>query len=200
MGTTKEITGLILAGGRARRMAGKDKGLIELHGQPMIWWVLNRFSPQVSRVLISANRNQHQYAAFGSPVVVDAAADFSGPLAGLAAGLARAQTEWLASVPCDSPLVPLDLVKRLYAQVIRDGVQAAVAHDGQRLQPVFSLVHRSLLPDLTRYLVGGERKIDLWLERHSWRPVDFSDCQEMFFNVNTPEDLKAAGTWSQLTK
>ena len=114
MQSEKGITGLILAGGRASRMAGEDKGLIELHGRPMIRWVLERFSPQVSQVLISANRNQERYAALGNPVVVDAVSDFSGPLAGLAAGLTSATTKWLASVPCDSPLVPPDLVKRLY--------------------------------------------------------------------------------------
>jgi molybdopterin-guanine dinucleotide biosynthesis protein A len=95
-------------------------------------------------------------------------------------------------------LVPPDLVKRLYHRAARDDVQVVVAHDGQRLQPVFSLVHRDLLPDLMQYLVGGERKIDRWLERHSWRQVDFSDCREMFLNVNTPKDLELAGTWSSL--
>ena len=194
---TESVTGVILAGGRATRMGGEDKGLVLLRDRPMIQWVLDRLSPQVSKILISANRNKAQYAVFGHPIVADTAADFQGPLAGIAAALAQADTPWLVSVPCDSPLIPLDLVGRLHDQVVRGGARAGAAHDGQRLQPVFTLVHRDLLADLVSYLQGGERKIDRWLERHAFRSVDFSDREEMFLNVNTPEDLQVATTWLQ---
>ena len=194
---TESVTGVILAGGRATRMGGEDKGLVLLRDRPMIQWVLDRLSPQVSKILISANRNKAQYAAFGNSIVADTAADFQGPLAGIAAALAQADTPWLVSVPCDSPLIPLDLVGRLHDQVVRGGARVGAAHDGQRLQPVFTLVHRDLLADLVSYLQGGERKIDRWLERHAFRSVDFSDREEMFLNVNTPLDLQAATTWLQ---
>jgi molybdopterin-guanine dinucleotide biosynthesis protein A len=192
---TEPVTGVILAGGRAIRMGGEDKGLVLLHDRPMIQWVLDRLSPQVSKILISANRNKAKYAAFGYPTVADTAAEFQGPLAGIAAALAEADTPWLVSVPCDSPLIPLDLVERLHDRVVRGGAMAGAAHDGQRLQPVFTLVHRDLLTDLVSYLQGGERKIDRWLERHSFRSVDFTDRREMFLNVNTPVDLQTATTW-----
>ena len=194
---TESVTGVILAGGRATRMGGEDKGLVLLRDRPMIQWVLDRLSPQVSKILISANRNIVQYAVFGHPIVADTAADFRGPLAGISAALAQADTPWLVSVPCDSPLIPLDLVGRLYDQVVRGGARAGAAHDGQRLQPVFTLVHRDLLADLVSYLQGGERKIDRWLERHAFRSVDFSNREEMFLNVNTPVELQAAATWLQ---
>ena len=193
----ESVTGGILAGGRAIRMGGEDKGLVLLRIRPMIQWGLDRLSPQVSKILISANRNIVQYAVFGHPIVADTAADFQGPLAGIAAALAQADTPWLVSVPCDSPLIPRDLVGRLHYRVARGGVRAGAAHDGQRLQPVFTLVHRDLLADLVSYLQGGERKIDRWLERHAFRSVDFSDREEMFLNVNTPVDLQAATTWLQ---
>ena len=191
---TEPVTGVILAGGRAIRMGGEDKGLVLLRDRPMIQWVLDRLSPQVSKILISANRNKAQYAVFGYPIVADTAADFRGPLAGIAAALAQADTPWLVSVPCDSPLIPLDLVERLYDQVVRGGSKAGAAHDGQRLQPVFTFVHRDLFADLDAYLQGGGRKIDRWLERHAFRSVDFSDCEEMFLNVNSPVDLQVATT------
>ena len=194
---TESVTGVILAGGRAIRMGGEDKGLVLLRDRPMIQWGLDRLSPQVSTILISANRNIAQYAVFGHPIVADTAADFQGPLAGIAAALAQADTPWLVSVPCDSPLIPLDLVGRLHDQVVRGGARVGAAHDGQRLQPVFTLIHRDLLDDLVSYLQGGERKIDRWLERHAFRSVDFSDREEMFLNVNTPVELQAAATWLQ---
>ena len=194
---TESVTGVILAGGRATRMGGEDKGLVLLRDRPMIQWGLDRLSPQVSTILISANRNIAQYAVFGYPIVADTAADFQGPLAGIAAALSQADTPWLVSVPCDSPLIPLDLVGRLHDQVVRGGARVGAAHDGQRLQPVFTLIHRDLLDDLVSYLQGGERKIDRWLERHAFRSVDFSDREEMFLNVNTPVDLQAATTWLQ---
>jgi molybdopterin-guanine dinucleotide biosynthesis protein A len=194
---TEPVTGVILAGGRASRMDGEDKGLILLRNRPMIQWVLDRLSPQVSKIFISANRNKSQYAGFGHPIVADTSADFRGPLAGIAAALAQSDTPWLVSVPCDSPLIPLDLVGRLHDRVVRGSARAGVAHDGQRLQPVFTLVHRDLLADLVVYLQSGEGKIDRWLERHTFRSVDFSDSKEMFLNVNTPLDLQAATSWLQ---
>ncbi len=183
------ITGLLLAGGRARRMGGEDKGLLPLAGQPLAAWALKSLSVQVGHLLISANRNHQRYRELGAEVVSDTLGDFSGPLAGFAAGLGQIQTPWLVTVPCDSPLVVLDYVSRLWAAIEPGGIDAVVAHDGNRLQPVFSLLRRGVLGDLEAFLDLGERKIDLWLERLSWRIVDFSDAPDMFLNVNTPEDL-----------
>ena len=194
---TRLVTGVILAGGRATRMGGEDKGLILLQDRPMIQWVLDRLLPQVANILISANRNEAQYAAFGHAVVADTDADFRGPLAGIAAALARVDTPWLVSVPCDSPLIPRDLVGRLHYRVLREGAKVGVVHDGHRLQPAFTFIHRDLFADLVSYLNDGERKVDRWLQRHNLRPVDFSDHQEMFLNVNTPADLEATATWLQ---
>ena len=191
--TLQQVTGVVLAGGRGARMGGEDKGLLMLQGRLMIEWILDRFAPQVTTIVISANRNNDQYAALGYPIVSDSTVDFRGPLAGISAALSRTDTPWIVTVPCDSPLIPLDLVTRLQVQVVEQGANLGVAHDGQRLQPVFMFVHRDLLVDLEGYLEGGDRKIDRWLERHPFQKVDFSDSQEMFVNVNTPVDLEAVG-------
>jgi len=184
-----KVTGLVLAGGRARRMAGRDKGLIELAGRPMVHWVVQRLVPQTDSVLISANRNVERYADLGFEVIRDAEDGFLGPLAGISAGLTQAATPWLVTVPCDSPLLVTDLVVRLSVAVPEKGTGIAVAYDGNRLQPVFSLIHRDLAPDLVDFLHSGGRKIDLWLDRHVWARVDFSDRPDMFLNINTPEEL-----------
>ncbi|MDR2711237.1 MAG: molybdenum cofactor guanylyltransferase [Burkholderiales bacterium] len=114
---------------------------------------------------------------------------FMGPLAGLHAGLCEARTPWVATAPCDCPLLPRDLVARLYAAAQQHDAPLAVAKTGDRLHPVFALAHRCLLPDLIAYLSGGERKVALWFARAGGIEVAFDDQSEAFRNINTPSDL-----------
>lgn len=186
-----QLTGLILAGGRATRMGGIDKGLIVVAGQPMVQHVLQRLAPQVGSLLINANRNQDTYGALGAQVVADRMPEFPGPLAGMASGLAAAETDWVVTVPCDSPLLPDDLAQRLVTALHRDGADLAVASGEGRLQPVFSLLPVRLLADLEAYLEQGERKIDRWFRRHRMAIADFNDVPEVFINVNTPDERDA---------
>lgn len=179
------LTGLILAGGQGRRMGGMDKGLVVVAGRPMVCWAGDRLAPQVDEVLVSANRNQHHYRRLGYRVVSDGMANYQGPLAGIASGLEAARSPWLLVVPCDSPLASTELAARL-GESCRQGAQVAVAHDGERLQPVFAMLQRSLLPSLLEYLGRGERKIDRWYAGHRMQEVDFSDCPESFLNINDP--------------
>ncbi len=186
-----EVTGVILAGGRATRMGGDDKGLIPVNGRPMISWVIDVLRPQVAQVLINANRNLDEYRALGYPVIDDGDREFRGPLAGIAAGLRAATGKYVAFAPCDSPLVCDDLVSRLYAALSAKGSRIAVAHDGDRLQPVFALLERDLLNDLVQYLDSGGRKIDRWYEEHGYARADFSDVAESFANINAPDEKQA---------
>jgi molybdenum cofactor guanylyltransferase len=186
-----QVTGLVLAGGRARRLGGVDKGLVELAGRPLIARVLEVLAPQVDTLIINANRNQDRYRQWGYLVIADRSGDFSGPLAGMAAGLHVCRTPLLVTAPCDCPFLPADLVRRLYERLRAERAQLAVAHNGERLQPVFTLLERSLLPSIERFLEEGERKIDLWFERHRVAIADFSDIPDTFININTPEDIAA---------
>lgn len=181
------ITGLVLAGGRATRMGGMDKGLVRLAGRPMVEWVLDCLRDQADELIINANRNQETYRAMGYPVVSDRCGDFQGPLAGMASGMAAAGSQWLLTAPCDSPLLSPLLAERLW-RACAGGADIAVAHDGQRLQPVFALLRCSLLGSLQDYLDGGGRKIDRWYAGHAMQTVDFSDCMETFLNINEPAD------------
>lgn len=187
----ENITGVILAGGRGSRMGGEDKGLVLLNGEPMVSHVLARLRPQVGALLVSANRNAERYAAFGVPVVPDLLPDFQGPLAGVASALQQAQTEYVMTVPCDSPLIGSDLVARLARSLAGEGAELAVVHDGGREHPVFLLLACSLASSLTAFLSAGERKIDRWFARHRVARADFSDCPDAFVNVNDPDERRA---------
>lgn len=184
-----EITGVILAGGQARRMGGTDKGLVELAGRPMIEYVLQSLEPQVHAILINANRNLDRYRRYGHPVIPDRDGDYSGPLAGMCSAMAAAHTPFVVTAPCDSPLLPFDLAARLLAALQDQHTELAVAHDGERLQPVFALLPVALRPSLEQALAAHERKIDRWYARHNVATADFSDRKQAFRNVNTPEDL-----------
>jgi len=185
------ITGLILAGGAARRMGGGDKGLTKLAGKPLIEYALARLAPQVDALIINANRNAARYADYGHPVVADEREGFQGPLAGMASGLKAAETEFMVCAPCDSPLLPEDLVERLFRQLREQDAELSVAHNGERLQPVFTLMRAALADSLLAFLDGGGRKIDQWFQRHQLAVADFSDQPAAFSNVNSPEELDA---------
>jgi molybdenum cofactor guanylyltransferase len=189
MDSRTPLAGTILAGGQARRLGGIDKGLVEIGGRPMIEWIIERLAPQVDRILINANRNHERYAGYGYPVVADGFGEYEGPLAGFAAAMARAGKGAILTVPCDSPLPPADLAQRLTAAVRRDDAELAVAHDGDRLQPVYALLPVALLESLRAFLAAGDRKIDLWYARHRMATADFSDRRESFLNLNRPEDM-----------
>ena len=183
-----EITVVILAGGRGRRMGGKDKGLVKFNGSPLIEHVLSAVSTQAGQLIINANRNLEEYRHYGFPVVSDTMADYQGPLAGFASSMAAANTDFIVTIPCDSPLPPADLVQRLVDALQDEDAELAVAHDGKRLQPVFALIKVSLLPSLQEFLRRGDRKIDLWYAQHKMAKADFSDIPETFLNINTPGD------------
>ena len=183
-----QITAGILAGGRGSRMGGQDKGLVEFQGRPLIEHVIAHVAPQVTHTLINANRNLERYAAYGFPVVQDRLEGHQGPLAGFSALLEATTTNWLATVPCDGPRLCDDHVHRLYTACQSAQAKIGVAHDGKRLQPVYALIWRELLPDLQLFLEDGGRKIDQWYARHAFVTVDYSDCREDFVNLNTPAD------------
>jgi molybdopterin-guanine dinucleotide biosynthesis protein A len=189
-----DITGLILAGGRGRRMGGLDKGLQTWHGMPLAMHALLRLAPQVGQAMINANRNLGAYESMGVPVWPDSLPDFAGPLAGWLAGLEHCETRWLVTVPCDTPNFPPDLVARLAATLERENAQIAMAatrEDGQlQVQPVFCLLESALIESLVRFLHEGGRKIDRWTAQHRCAQVLFDDAGA-FANANTLEELRS---------
>lgn len=189
--SAQAITTVILAGGQARRMGGADKGLLLLNGRPLIAWVLERIQPQVDEIIISANRNQEQYAHFGFPVISDEIPDYAGPLAGLHRAMQTARNALILTVPCDTPFLPIDLAPKLSAALMRESAQIAIPRAGGRTHHAVMLCQQNLAPNLAAYLVSGERKVMEWQRRLNQVVVPFDEA-EAFTNFNTPEDLEKA--------
>lgn len=186
------VTGIILAGGQASRMQGRDKGLIALQGEPLIQHVIERLQPQLNEIRINANRNLDEYRQFGLPVFSDANQDFQGPLSGILQGLRELESgtsDWMVCVPCDAPRLPQDLVAR-FCQSLDENDFLAVADDGEWIQPTFCMLHRSLANSLENYITDGGRKTGDWLRQENALRVDFSDQKEAFVNINSADDLQ----------
>ena len=191
--TASHITVLVLAGGRGTRMGGVDKGLQLLHGKPLVQHVLERLAPQVGTLALNANRSQLHYARFGYPIWHDLESDYPGPLAGLQSGLAHCTTPFLASAPCDAPLIPYDLVAHLADAMALAGAEAAfavtVGQDRRQRHPVCSLLRTSAKSSLDTFLAAGERKMERWFATLHCVEVEFPE-ERAFCNINTGLDLR----------
>ncbi len=184
---TGYICGVILAGGKASRMGGVDKGLQLLNGKPLWMHAADSLRPQVGTLAISANRNIAVYQASGYQVYQDQLADYPGPLAGMLAVMQQTDAGWFLFCPCDTPFIPACLVERFIANA---GEAAVVwAHDGERDHPTVALMHRSLIPLLQDYLAAGERRVMVFMRQAGGHAVDFSDKQHAFMNINTLADI-----------
>lgn len=182
------VSGIVLAGGLGRRMGGVDKGLQPLRGKPMVQWVVERFAPQVAEIIVNANQNPDAYRKLGHRVVADDIRGFAGPLAGLHAGMKAAAHPLVATVPCDSPFLPADLVFRLKENL--GDHDLSVAKTGEQAHPVFALVKRHCLESLEAFLAQGGRKIDAWYAALKVVEVPFDDEADAFRNINTREELE----------
>ena len=184
-----EVTGVILAGGRGRRMGGEDKGLMMLNGLPLYQHVLQRLQPQVAGICISANRNIERYQQSGFPVISDAFTDFAGPLAGMLAALRTINSQWAVFVSCDTPFIPPNLVAGLWQK--RGEADAVWVRSAGRDHPTLALVHRRVADRLEQFLIRGDRKLMLFMQEISAKPVNFDDDHANFININTPDDLRS---------
>lgn len=178
------VTGLILAGGQGSRMGGRDKGLVEYEGKPLVDHVLDCIAPQVQEVLISANRNIEDYARRGYLVVTDSLPDFQGPLAGVLEGLQQARYDWVLVVPCDMPHLPADLLARLWAD--RNSHPLVIARDAERAHPAVMLIHKNLATGLAAYLENGGRALYKFQSQFGFAATSFA--AEQMQNINTLED------------
>jgi len=190
MSRQNKVSGVVLAGGLARRMGQQDKGLIPFNKQPLVCYALAAMAPLVDELLVSANRNQESYRQFGFRVLEDGNEHFNGPLAGILAAMKATSNPILLISPCDSPMVKTEDLTRLLNALSED-VEIAVAFDGERLHPVFAALKTELQADLKQYLDNGEHKLQKWFSQHQLVKVDFSDRPEIFANINTPEELRA---------
>jgi len=195
------LTVAILAGGAATRLHGRDKGMELLHGRPLIDWAMEVWASPGSTgsaeatatsdvdVLIVANRNIDEYAQ-RARTVSDATDGFHGPLAGIAAALKTCTTQRMLTVPVDCPDPPRDLVPKLRAAMAANGANVAVAHDGERRQPLFAMYRRVLAASASSAVQTGQG-VWQWQDSIGAVEVDFSTQRRQFHNLNTPDDFAA---------
>jgi len=188
--TKQDITAVILAGGKGRRVGEQDKGLIDLHGKKLITYVIESLSVQTNDIVIVANRNLNTYQSLGFPVVSDRIKGFQGPLAGLDAAFSITGSSFLLCTPCDSPFIPDDLMERLICAATGNN-PIVVAGDGKRLHPVISLVHRSVWSDIEARLSEGRLRLMDWIEATGYDVADFSSCPDVLRNLNTIEQMQS---------
>jgi molybdopterin-guanine dinucleotide biosynthesis protein A len=191
MSAAQKISAIILAGGRGSRMGEVDKGLLLLQGKPLVTWVAERITPQVDEVLISANRNLERYRELGFVALPDEMADFPGPLAGLHSLMAAVSHSVWLSVPCDTPFLPEDLVSKLYASLLTNQTDLAVAAVEGQIQPAICLGYTHLHAGLGSFLARGGRRVGEWQSELRCTVVSF-DSPHLFRNLNAPADLDAA--------
>ena len=172
-------------------MGGQDKGLIEFQGRPIVERLIKQLREQNIEIVINANRNQQTYQQFGVPVVSDELTDFQGPLAGFASTMKAVDTDYILTLPCDGPVLSSNFVEAFISSVNQSGCSICVAHDGERLQPVYALIKVDLIDELEKFLQSGERKIDRWYANYEYSLVDFSEQKAMFANINKPADHAA---------
>ncbi|WP_137939055.1 molybdenum cofactor guanylyltransferase MobA [Chitinivorax sp. B] len=184
-----DTTALILAGGRAQRMAGRDKGLVELNGVPLVQWVVAAIRQQVGDILISANRSLDHYQALGFQVVQDLQTDFPGPLAGVLAGFDVLTTGELLVVPCDVPLLPRDLVMHMRAKLVGQ-VELVIAADPHRIHPAIFLCRASVRDSLREFVSTGRRQVRAWQSELNTNVCYFDD-PVCFTNLNAMDQVDA---------
>lgn len=185
------VTAIILAGGRASRMGGVDKGLMPLYKSTLISHVLAKLKPQVDAIIINANRELESYKALGYPVFNDEITDFAGPLAGIQVGLKHTSSEYLLTAPCDCPLLPEHLCNKLLMALEKHHADIAIATSNGNDHPVVCLCKTTLLDSLNEYLHQGGRKVSAWQKSLNHVYVDFSEAPDAFTNINTLDDLKS---------
>jgi len=183
----ENITTVILAGGKAERMNGKDKGLLKINDTLIIEQLYKISAKFTSKVYINANRNIQKYQDMGYTILEDTFDGFQGPLAGIYTALLNTKTDYLLILPCDSPLINDDYFKRMISG--DDNFEIKCAHDGKRIQPVHALIKNNITKSLEKFLSTGQRKIDKWYDDRNLRLVDFSDNKNLFININSPKDL-----------
>ncbi|EHN69819.1 molybdenum cofactor guanylyltransferase MobA [Aliivibrio fischeri] len=188
----KQTSWVILAGGQARRMGGKDKGFVLFQDKPLIEHALDTLTSQTDQIAINANRSIEEYSRYGV-TFPDQFSEYPGPLAGMHSGLVNMNSDWVGFIPCDSPNLPSNLVS-LLCNAVKEDTDIVVAHDGEYMQPVITLMHKRIIPKIDAFLTRGDRKIILLYKECNTVFADFSDYPNAFINLNSPQELEQFGT------
>ncbi|MFQ3324147.1 MAG: molybdopterin-guanine dinucleotide biosynthesis protein A [Pseudomonadales bacterium] len=180
---------IILAGGEGQRMGGVDKGLMEWRNKPLIQHVIERLAPQVDEIIISCNRNIEQYQAFGYTCIKDSSTDFLGPLAGIASCVTAAKHDLILLCPCDTPLIPENLLARLNERRQSSAASAIVASDGNKEHYSHALLTKMFAETAQQQLLAERKSLRAWFDTTNWQCADLGENTKAFMNINTLEQL-----------
>jgi molybdenum cofactor guanylyltransferase len=187
---TKTISGVILAGGKAKRMNYQDKGLLNYKDKPIISYAISAMSGVVGELKINVNHNLAAYKQFNLPLITDLNNNYDGPLAGILSAMHQTTCDILVVMPCDSPLVSSCHLQQLINALADHHADIAVAFDGIQMHSVFLAIKTKLKNNLENYLGTNQKKVAIWLDEQNLVKVNFKDSAEVFFNINTADDLK----------
>ena len=194
-----KILGAIIAGGQSRRMAGANKLLLKLDGEPLIARAAKRLGAQTANVVINVNNSEPIIDALGYDIISDAHADHQGPLAGVYSVLNwvkqnDVEVDYIMTAPADAPFFPKNLVETLQNAIGSHDI--AIAHYNGYSQQLFGLWSVDCFDDLSNYLENPEnRKVMTFIQSKKWVQVDIKTQDlDPFMNINTPED------WDQAQK
>lgn len=180
------MVAVVLAGGQGRRVDYQQKALLCYDGKALLTHILDRLRPQVKDVWISANQALEQYRTYEPRVFVDETTGFLGPMEGMNSAWQATEADWLVFVPCDNPFFPEDLVEKLCQKQAETGLPLVVAHDGERMQPLYCLMSRTLHPSLGAAIAQGHLSVWRWITENAYAEADFSQAGPAAFqNLNT---------------
>ena len=182
--SANKVSCIILAGGEGKRVGGVDKGLLEYRGKPLIEHVIEKVSPQVDDIVISANRNTKRYQLYSQNVISDESEQYLGPLAGIAAALPYCTNERVLIVPCDMPFLPGNLVQKLSNATGKD---ISIAETETKMQLAF-LMHKKLLTPIQHSVNNNQLRLMQWVRSHQPAIIHFTD-DEAFKNFNNRDDI-----------
>ena len=187
------LTVAVLAGGKGNRLQGQDKGLIAWQGRPFIEHVLDTIESATSNIIVSANRHLDRYRQYGYPVIMDDIEGYAGPLAGMLSALKLVQTPYVLTLPCDAPLLEQDIIGAFCHKHLQEQQLLYVAETAEGLQPVYAMIHNSLVGNMQSFLEQGNRKTRDWMLANDACKVKFDRHGNSFLNVNTTDDLQLLG-------
>ncbi|MBW4055923.1 MAG: molybdenum cofactor guanylyltransferase [Proteobacteria bacterium] len=189
----QDITGVILVGGKSRRM-GRDKAFLEVDGKPLFERMLAVFRESFHRILLAGNREE-RFAAYGLPVLTDIYPGSS--LGGLYTGLFHAATEYVFVSSCDIPFPNTDILRHLCS--LKDGFDAVVPSTMYGYEPLFALYAKSSLGPIKALLDSGDFCAYAWYPQVRVRYVPYEELTHLdrderaFLNVNTPDEFAGIG-------
>ena len=183
---------LVLAGGRAQRLGGVDKGLLALNGRPLIEYVLERTSCMTDRPIISANRNRASYLRYSRRAIGDSISGFQGPLAGIYSALKYMKHDYLFVMPCDTPFLPADLFQRLRKSMEKNNRPISVVKHGSQIEPLLMLIKKTHITGIANHLDSGQHSVIGWIEGYQCSYAEFSPGSSCFLNINSRDDLAMA--------